>query len=536
MSTGTSNPEGRKTRENIAANRPITRNETKRTGVAVPPPSTGDDIRDATQGRFFLEERLLLCPTGEPTTNSSLIACLHQISNMKGATKPVASAVRAVAFLIGELEETAVNEIVRDAVTTQLNELTADVKLLVNDVKEKIDDHMKSFPPASNVNTADKSHHQPPRGPRTYANVLVSPPPHANPKLAAREGIRARQFMLEGLEGSPKVSQMSAPQLKAEFNRILERLGAKGKGVRSALPQKHKGVLFETEDDSLANWMKVEENRVAFCNAIGPEVVFKSRVYNLIAHNVAIAIDTENQRHREEICEVNHLKEDAIVAMRWIKPIQRRSAGQKTAHLILLFNDVDTANRSIANGLTVCSRRVRVEKIRKEPIRCLKCHGWNHYANECISTTDTCGNCAEKHRTNLCTQPQNKRCVSCNVQGHASWSRECPIFLKKVDECNQRNPENALQFIPSVEPWTWTANPEDQQYRPRTDAQRNEPNRNSNSHSHDKNRGATAYVEDWSAHPPYTWDVAEPGNWAHQHQQAPQATQTAPPSPTPINA
>src|SRR6266545_5537035 len=335
MSTGTSNPEGRKTRENIAANRPITRNDTKCTGVAVPPPSTGDDIRDATQGRFFLEEQMLLCPTGEPTTNSSLIACLHQISNMKGATKLVASAVRAMAFLIGELEETAVNEIVRDAVITQLNELMADVKLLVDDVKEKIDDHMKSFPPASNINTADISHHQPPHGPRTYANVLVCPPPHANPKLAAREGLHARQFMLEGLEGSPKVSQMSAPQLKVEFNRILKRLGAKGKGVRSALPQKHKGVLFETEDDSLANWMKVEENRVAFCNVIGPEVIFKSRVYNLIAHNVAIAIDMENQRHREEICEVNHLKEDTIIAMRWIKPIQRRSAGQKTTHLIV---------------------------------------------------------------------------------------------------------------------------------------------------------------------------------------------------------
>ena len=147
MSTGTSNLEGCKTRENIIVNRPNTRNKAKHTGVAVPLPSLGDDIRDATQGRFFLEERLLLCPTGKPTTNSSLIACLHQISNMKGATKLVASAVRAMAFLIGELEETAVNEIVRDAVITQLNELTADVKLLVNDVKEKIDDHMKSLPP-----------------------------------------------------------------------------------------------------------------------------------------------------------------------------------------------------------------------------------------------------------------------------------------------------------------------------------------------------------------------------------------------------
>jgi len=56
MSTGTSNLEGCKTRENIIVNRPNTRNKAKHTGVAVPLPSLGDDIRDATQGRFFLEE------------------------------------------------------------------------------------------------------------------------------------------------------------------------------------------------------------------------------------------------------------------------------------------------------------------------------------------------------------------------------------------------------------------------------------------------------------------------------------------------
>jgi len=29
-------------------------------------------------------------------------------------------------------------------------------------------------------------------GAKTYAQTLISPPPHANPKIAAREGIRAK--------------------------------------------------------------------------------------------------------------------------------------------------------------------------------------------------------------------------------------------------------------------------------------------------------------------------------------------------------
>jgi len=344
------------------------------------------------------------------------------------------------------MEETAINEMVRDMVISQLNELTLDMKTLVTDVKDKIDTHMQKFPTGALTGTATL---QPSHGPRTYAEALVNPPSHANPRLAAREAIRARQFMLEGLDRESKAGQMGSTQLKAELNRIIGKLGLKGNGIRSALPQKHRGILMEVDDDDAASWMKLDENRAALCSALGPSVMFKARVHNVIAFNVALTIDPDNQKHREEICKANYLNEDAIVAMRWVKPIQRQAPSQKTAHLILSLTDINAANRAIANGLTICNRRTRIEKIKKEPIRCLKCHGWNHYANECVSLTDVCGNCAERHRTSQCTQPQVTRCVSCNTDSHASWDIGCPTFLKKIEECNRRNPENALQFPPT---------------------------------------------------------------------------------------
>jgi len=314
MSTGTSNPENRRAGTNpVATTRPATRNETKRAGTTVSPPAAVEDIRDATEGRAFLEERLLLCPAGEPASNASIAVCLHQISKMKGMNRQTSNAIRAVSFLIEEMEETAINTTVRDAVITQLNELTLDMRSLVTDAKEKIDEHLQKTPTATYTAATPP---QPPYGTRSYAEALVTAPPHANPKLAAREGIRARQFMLEGPERGSKVSQMNGMQLKNEFNRILGSLGRKEKGIRSALPQKHKGVLFETDDDSTANWLRKKDNAAAFCSAIGPNVAFKPRTHNLIAFNVALTLDPDNQRHREEICEANHLDEDAILAMR----------------------------------------------------------------------------------------------------------------------------------------------------------------------------------------------------------------------------
>lgn len=149
---------------------------------------------------------------------------------------------------------------------------------------------------------------------------------------------------------------------------------------------------------------------------------------------------------------------DTITAMKWAKPVHRRSPEQRTAHLILTFTSADAANRAITNGLHICNRRCYVERVKREPTRCLKCQGWNHFAKECQEENNKCGNCTKNHRTNDCPTPQERCCVSCKSDDHASWSRECPTFIKKLNDLNDRNPENALQYIPTADPWTWTTN------------------------------------------------------------------------------
>jgi len=90
----------------------------------------------------------------------------------------------------------------------------------------------------------------------------------------------------------------------------------------------------------------------------------------------------------------------------------------------------------------------------------MKCHRWNHIARECIAKEDTCGTCGENsHWMKDCTNKANKRCISCNTEDHASWSRMCPTFLKKCNELDKRTPENSLPFFPSTEAWTWASTP-----------------------------------------------------------------------------
>ena len=53
-------------------------------------------------------------------------------------------------------------------------------------------------------------------------------------------------------------------------------------------------------------------------------------------------------------------------------------------------------------------------------------------------------------------QADGRACVSCKACNHVSWSRACPIFVKKIAEFNVRNPDNALQFFPTADAWTWS--------------------------------------------------------------------------------
>ena len=430
-----------------------TRPNTRRNG----PPTLIEehqDVKDSLEGRKFLEKHSLLCPPGEPPTHMSLSICLHQISMMGGMPKQAINAVRSVAFLLEEMEDTSIHETLRSALDVQMTEFTSDMKTIIEDAKEMLNNNAKTV--EERIAKITIPTQALPRAlTNTYASILVNPPAHANPRVAAREGIRARQFLLEGIKNS-KFSHLDNLQLKAEFNRILSEIGPSTGKIRSAISSRGGGTVIEADNDETAAWLSRPDNQRNLCEKIGSNAEFRNRPYNIIAFNVPIAMNPESADHRTEICEANDLEPSTITSAKWAKAVERRSANLRTAHLILTLNNADTANRAITNGLLICNRRCHVERTKREPTRCLKCQGWNHIARECTEEKDTCGNCAGPHRTASCLTNE-KRCVSCKSDDHASWSRSCPTFLRKSDEFNNRNPDNSLQYFPTADSWTWSA-------------------------------------------------------------------------------
>ena len=69
--------------------------------------------------------------------------------------------------------------------------------------------------------------------------------------------------------------------------------------------------------------MKINANIKAFCKALGPGIGIKWCPYNVLTFNVSTIIDPDNGEHLKEILEANDIQEGGLVAMRWVKPLNR---------------------------------------------------------------------------------------------------------------------------------------------------------------------------------------------------------------------
>jgi hypothetical protein len=153
-----------------------------------------------------------------------------------------------------------------------------------------------------------------------------------------------------------------------------------------------------------------------------------------------------------EIEEANSLDIGVIKKARWVKPILRCRPTQTCGHLIFSFSNAHTTNEALKNSLFICQKKVYVEKCKKEPLRCMKCHGWNHMAADCAKEINACSTCTHQHRKADCVNQSRPHCIPCSEDSHTSWDRNCPVFQCKCVELNERTEDNQMPYYHTSEP------------------------------------------------------------------------------------
>jgi len=304
---------------------------------------------------------------------------------------------------------------------------------------------------------------------QSYRDVLVTrqTPVYrtsVDPKVLGDMERKAKQILVDIFdEEGTNTLEKSLTELISKANEAFDKMNEAAKPalvkVETAHKTKKNAILFTLNSKEAANWVREPGNEETFADAFSKGSHIRDRLYNIVAPRVPLTFEPGNTTHLREIEEANGLTQNVLRKARWIKPVERRRSGQTHAYAILSFSSADTANKLIRDGLGICGSLIRPAKQKQEPVQCMKCRRWGHFADKCLETGDTCGTCGESHRTSTCANRGKLYCVSCGDNTHASWDRSCPDFIRRCENLDDRNPMNGMPFYPAEQDWTLSSRP-----------------------------------------------------------------------------
>lgn len=471
-------------------------------------------VKDAESGKIYLEKKALII-ADEPFNADTISCALLHITQLPNVTVPVRDAIRALAFILARTGKLHAADIITAKVDSVLEDnidriqtlldssLQTNTEILeraqqaardttdnlIKKVKE-IGDFVTAASSKSTKEIKEASDSLIEASSRTatstqlnYRDAVLSnlrlndqdysKQPTAGVRAQAREAIRKRQVLLDHqgqLPTQEKDPKETSSEMLDRANQIIKELfpaESTGYSFRNASRLRNGVILLELNNEEAAKWLKTPNIKSRFTAIFDPSLDVKERTYSLIAPFVPLTFDDSKEKDLRETEEVNDLPKGTIIKARWIKPQNRRTKTQTVAHLMLTMNSPESANQALLNGISICHKLIYPQKNRKEPMRCLRCHRYGHFAADCQSIHDTCGTCGHNHKTIDCDRENSRWCVTCDSTEHSSWDRFCPAFTRRCEEMDERYVENSMPYFPTNEPWTLvSAPPKQPKYRP----------------------------------------------------------------------
>lgn len=282
-----------------------------------------------------------------------------------------------------------------------------------------------------------------------------------DPRILRDIDRKARQILVDTMD--PNITEASLTEIKEKvctaISKIANPAPPKDTTVLEITKLRKGGITILFKDKEVVEWIQDPGVEFEFTTELSRDASIVKRSYSLLVPRIPLSFDPANEEHLREVEECNGLPTNTITKARWIKPINRRVPGQRAAHAIFSLGDITLANECIRDGLKVCGLHIRPSRLKNEPMQCMKCRRWGHFAHSCTASIDTCGTCGEEHRTSECSNKEKTFCVSCRSNTHASWDRECLEFRRRCDQFDENYPENNLPYFPSEEGWTLIPRP-----------------------------------------------------------------------------
>jgi len=268
-------------------------------------------------------------------TLDTLSTTLFQVAAMQGLRCQAINVVHAVAFLLKEVENEAIEEAIRDIENVQFNKVTNNLREFMGGLKEKLVEEMEGKMAALEkkmnklMEVVEKAAQQAGSiGNASYRDALtrvtLGAPLDANPCLVAKESIRQHQSLID-LPRGLSLQDYANSVLVSRFSKAMGWVTAQKHKIRLVLKIKNSRVLVKMVTDKGAAWLASKPNAVAFLPELGEsEALFKTRSYNVVTFYMPLSLNPSSKKDRKEIEETNNIPEGSLTKVRWIKPLMHR--------------------------------------------------------------------------------------------------------------------------------------------------------------------------------------------------------------------
>ncbi|KIJ11279.1 hypothetical protein PAXINDRAFT_15817 [Paxillus involutus ATCC 200175] len=299
-------------------------------------------VKDVESGLKYLESKLL-CVVGEPINSEHLMTTLFNISQLKNVSKPATEAIRAVAYLLGEQEttksatmiSTQVKEMISGevashivaAISPHITNLMKTVDQLETNTKEveRLAERINGQDPPTQISTLNTNT-------PSYSNAVKGSNPQSHPMIdaaVARAGVKERQILLDIVDGEPLYrTEQTAASIAKDVQKVLTSIrqdGSPNLNIKAITKLKNGGLILELDSAASAKWLREEENRDCFLNALGTPAEMKNRIHSVIVPFIPISSPVDNTNWLRALELENNLPDNSISLAKWVKPKNKRA-------------------------------------------------------------------------------------------------------------------------------------------------------------------------------------------------------------------
>ena len=281
----------------------------------------GQNITGAARAAAYLKAGCLAPPGGAMSVDD-FIGVLFQISTMLGirANKNCTDAVRAVAFVLAECDQNNKTRDISDAVVIRIDSrmdglrkemeevaasveaqaaasaelLQARFQVLAEGAAESMQKAAQGMNETTNKLTETTTH---------YWDAVARPAPRAEateprfsqlgPRLRAREGVRARQVLID-LDQSASANKFQSQSIAGIRDRanaalqLTQGMPTAEHKVKAVTKLQNGSILLELNSNEAAEWFQGDGTRTTFLTHLHAATSIKPRLYHIVVQFVPL--------------------------------------------------------------------------------------------------------------------------------------------------------------------------------------------------------------------------------------------------------